>query len=120
MARTPKTGGLVALCAKHGITDDQLFAFVGNDIKERTLWDWTKTKPVALESLIMGVAQQLGTVALTDNEGCTHYTTRADLENLVTSKIGEGWQMTDKEVWDSNDNRVFTLKQLGVRPTLIF
>jgi len=120
MARTPKQGGLVALCTKHGITDDQLFAFVGNDIKERTLWDWTKTKPIALETLIMGVAQQLGTVALTDAEGCTHYTTRSDLEKLVTSKIGEGWQMSDDAIWDSNDNRVFLVKQLGIKPALVF
>ena len=59
MARTARDGGLIALCQKHGITDKQLFDFVGDDIKSRTLWDWTKTKPTALEALIVGVAQQL-------------------------------------------------------------
>ena len=59
MARTPKEGGLNALCQKHWITDTQLFDFVGDEIKSRTLWDWTKTKPTALEVFIAGVAQQL-------------------------------------------------------------
>ncbi|WP_287601173.1 hypothetical protein [Thiothrix sp.] len=120
MARTPRQGGLVALCQKHGITEAQLVAFIGDDIKGRTFWDWAKTKPTALETIIIGTAQQLGTVELTDTEGCTHYTTRFEMERFITDKIGEGWQISDESVWDSNENRAFTVNHLGIKPAMVF
>lgn len=120
MARTPKQGGLVALCQKHGITKEQLFNVVGADIKPRTLWDWANQKPVALETLIMGVAQQLGTTALIDKDGCTHYVTRYEMEAFITNKIGVGWQMSDDAVWSANDTNEFIIKQLGIKPALVF
>ena len=120
MARTAKEGGLVTICQKHGITDTQLFDFVGGDIKSRTLWDWTKTKPTALEVLIIGVAQQLSTVALTDPAGITHYIKNFELEEFLTKSVGEGWQISGEGVWDSSGNRVFTIKRLGNNPALVF
>lgn len=72
MARTPKEGGLTALCRNHGITTAQLFDFLSTDFGERTFWDWQKTKPTGLKTIIIGVAQQLATAAMTDSDGCTH------------------------------------------------
>ena len=119
MARTPKEGGLTAICSKHGITKDQLFDFLSPDFGERTFWDWQKTKPRGLEAIIMGVAQQLGTVALTDTEDCIHYTTRFEMEAFITQKIGQGWQISDDTVWDSDENCAFTIQRLGNNPTIV-
>ncbi len=119
MARKPKEGGLAALCRKNGITNDQLFSFLGDDIKERALWDWAKTKPTALEAIIIGVSQQLGTIALTDADGCTHYTHRFEMVDFITQKIGVGWKISDESIWDANDNLAFTVKQLGNNPALV-
>lgn len=56
MARPAKPGGLVALCAKHGISTAAVISALDAELKERTLWDWTKTKPTALEYLVLGIA----------------------------------------------------------------
>lgn len=119
MARTPKQGGLVALCAKHGINQEQLASYLGQELANRTLWDWTKLKPSALEALIIGVARQLGIVELTDEDGCAHYVEMRDLEKFVTGKIGDGWQISNEAIWAANDLRAFSIKHLGTNPTLV-
>ena len=111
MAQKAREGGLISICQKHGITDKQLFGFVGDEIAERTLWHWANTKPTALEVLIMGVAQQLGTVALTDTTGINHYVKNFELEEFLTKSCGENWQISDEAVYDADNNRAFTIQR---------
>ena len=119
MARTPKEGGLVALCAKHGITQEQVAEYLYGELASRTLWDWAKLKPAALRALIAGVAQQIGIVELTDTNGCAHFTEFRHMERFITEKIGAGWQISGEAIWDANDLKAFTIRHRGMNPSLV-
>ncbi|OQX10880.1 MAG: hypothetical protein BWK73_19170 [Thiothrix lacustris] len=127
MARTPKEGGLIALCQKHGITDHQLLAFVGDDIKSRTFWDWTKTKPIALECIIIGVAQQLkikerNMLRLTDlKNGAEHYFDGGlSCDIYLDSILGfEKWKQENGYIYVFCSEALYKVEDAGDFPVLI-
>ena len=123
MARPAKSGGLSALCHKHKISVAQLFNALSPEMGERTLWDWVSTKPRSLEFLIMGVAteqQRLNSLweITRVKDGYISYVPYYDLDQFLATHLGD-WQIDADGVFDADNNKQFTLKNLGNKPVLI-
>ena len=123
MARTNKPGGFRDLCTRAGISHAELLQQIQGEIGENTLKDWARTKPNALRVLIKGVAAEIkderSMWLVTNAAGWGRYVPAPELADFLTRELGENWQMSDSAVYDSSDNKVFEIKNLGDNPVII-